>query len=210
LIDLFVLSCVIVLVHAEARGPFGLKALAKTAASCGFVVLAVRGGVDGPVGRAVFAGLALSLIGDLALLSHHKRPFLLGLGAFLLAHVAYAVAFVRAGTEEAVLLVAVFPLLLVAWAVAGWLLPRVERGMRVPVLGYMVAICVMVAVSAGASAAARSALPLLAASIFFVSDLAVARDRFVRPGWINRAWGLPLYYAAQLLFARLPATLEGP
>jgi hypothetical protein len=29
----------------------------------------------------------------------------------------------------------------------------------------------------------------------------VARDRFVAPGFVNRAWGLPLYFGAQLLFA---------
>jgi uncharacterized membrane protein YhhN len=31
--------------------------------------------------------------------------------------------------------------------------------------------------------------------------LSVARDRFVVPGFVNRAWGLPLYYAAQLVLA---------
>ena len=41
----------------------------------------------------------------------------------------------------------------------------------------------------------------LAAVAFFCSDLSVARDRFVAPGFANRAWGLPLYYAAQLAFA---------
>jgi uncharacterized membrane protein YhhN len=39
------------------------------------------------------------------------------------------------------------------------------------------------------------------AVLFFVSDVAVARDRFVEPSWKNRAWGLPAYYAGQLLLA---------
>jgi hypothetical protein len=34
-----------------------------------------------------------------------------------------------------------------------------------------------------------------------LSDLSVARDRFVAPGFVNRAWGLPTYFAAQLLLA---------
>jgi hypothetical protein len=32
----------------------------------------------------------------------------------------------------------------------------------------------------------------------------VARDRFVRHQFLNRAWGLPLYYAAQVLLALTP------
>jgi len=39
------------------------------------------------------------------------------------------------------------------------------------------------------------------AVLFWLSDLAVARDRFVRPGFVNPLVGLPLYYAAQLLLA---------
>jgi len=49
---------------------------------------------------------------------------------------------------------------------------------------------------------AIGAIALLAgAALFFVSDLAVARDRFVAPGFANRLWGLPAYYAGQLLIA---------
>jgi uncharacterized membrane protein YhhN len=39
------------------------------------------------------------------------------------------------------------------------------------------------------------------ALLFYVSDLAVARNRFVAPGFANRAWGLPAYYAGQMLLA---------
>ena len=37
--------------------------------------------------------------------------------------------------------------------------------------------------------------------MFVVSDLAVARDNFVTPGFTNRLSGLPLYYGGQLLLA---------
>ena len=33
---------------------------------------------------------------------------------------------------------------------------------------------------------------------FYLSDLSVARDRFVVSAFVNRLWGLPLYYAAQV------------
>ena len=44
-------------------------------------------------------------------------------------------------------------------------------------------------------------LGLTGAAMFCVSDLSVARDRFVSPGFVNGAWGLPLYFGGQLLLA---------
>ena len=42
---------------------------------------------------------------------------------------------------------------------------------------------------------------LVGAIVFAASDVAVARDRFVARSFVNRAWGLPAYYAAQLVLA---------
>jgi uncharacterized membrane protein YhhN len=43
---------------------------------------------------------------------------------------------------------------------------------------------------------------LRAAVLFYLSDITVARDRFVTgPRFLNRLVGLPLYYSAQFLFA---------
>ena len=42
---------------------------------------------------------------------------------------------------------------------------------------------------------------LTGALAFAISDLAVARERFVTPSFVNGAWGLPLYFAAQLTLA---------
>ena len=39
------------------------------------------------------------------------------------------------------------------------------------------------------------------ALLFYLSDLAVARDRFVVRRFASRAWGLPAYYLAQVLLA---------
>lgn len=36
---------------------------------------------------------------------------------------------------------------------------------------------------------------------FYVSDVFVARDRFMKGGFVNRLVGLPLYYAGQFLIA---------
>ena len=64
------------------------------------------------------------------------------------------------------------------------------------------------ALSAGAVAGGASPALVVGATMFLFSDLAVARDRFIAPGIRNRLWGLPLYYAAQLVLAAAsgPAT----
>jgi uncharacterized membrane protein YhhN len=149
----------------------------------------------------LLVGLVLSFVGDVLLIPKgRKLTFLLGLGFFLCAHVAYGIAFLVRGVDGkgvaiagAVLVGAAIPL------ARGWLLPHVQGAMRPPVLGYVAAITAMVALSAGAFAAgARLTLPL-GAFVFYLSDLCVARERFVARSVWNGVVGLPLYYASQLL-----------
>ena len=71
--------------------------------------------------------------------------------------------------------------------------------MRGPVIAYLLAIGLMVSIAGGAATFSPSLL--VAALLFAVSDVLVARQRFVSPGIANRLVGLPLYYAAQVLFA---------
>ena len=67
--------------------------------------------------------------------------------------------------------------------------------------GHIRAFTAMVSLAAGATAAGGSPRMLAGAFAFYLSDLSVARDRFVREALVNRLWGLPLYYAAQLCLA---------
>jgi uncharacterized membrane protein YhhN len=82
-----------------------------------------------------------------------------------------------------------------------WLRPHVERAMTAPVLAYMVAISVMIIGAGAAGEAGGSGWILIGALGFYLSDLAVARNQFVIDSLVNRIWGLPLYYAAQLTLA---------
>ena len=199
-------TAVAVLLVAEARAWPRVAGLAKGVASSAFVAAAIAGHATAtPYGRALLAALALSWIGDLLLLSREERTFLAGLGAFLAAHVAYAVAFVLWGIAGTATLVALLPLVAFALFVAVWLLPHVDETMRLPVVVYMVALSTMVALAAGAAWAGGSWLLLGAAVAFLLSDLSVARDRFVAPSVLNQIWGLPLYYAAQLAFSSTAA-----
>ena len=177
---------------AEATGHPRARAALKVIASCAFVALGALSAHD-RFGALVLVGLCLSAVGDALLLSAAQRAFLAGVGAFLLAHLAYAAAFAprsRISPGFAAVLVAV------AVAVMAWLWRRLGA-MRVPVLVYTAVISSMLLLGLG------TANPLVpwGALLFYASDLTVARDRFVRPGLANRLVGLPMYYAAQVLLA---------
>ncbi len=191
-----------VLLFGERQRNLPVKAVAKPLAPAGFLGLAIAAGaLDSSYGRAVLAALALSWLGDVFLLSAKPRPFLLGLAAFLLGHVAYAIAFVAYGQDIAWSLAALAALGLPAFFVMRWLGPHLPAAMRLPVKAYVAVISLMMALAAGTFAAGGQPLLPIGAAAFYLSDLAVARDRFVAPGFANRFWGLPLYYFAQLCLA---------
>ena len=177
----------------ERRGAPALRAAGKLGASAVFVAVGVAAGTEGPFRRAILVALALSALGDALLLSRRKPLFLGGLVAFLLAHVAYAVAFWPASRPSAL---AGGAILVATAQVLGWLWPHAAE-LRPAVVAYAGVIAAMVWLALGVD---RSAI-LAGAVLFWLSDLTVARDRFVRPGFVNPLVGLPLYYAAQLLLA---------
>lgn len=193
---------VAVLLAAEALERPALARVAKPAASLGFCAAAMSSAdFARDYDRFVFAALVLSMIGDVLLLSRKSWAFMGGLGAFLVAHVAFTAAFVVHGVAPFVAGFGLVAFGLVAALVWRWLSPWVPGDMRKAVLAYIVVITSMVSLSAGATAAGGSPRMLAGAFAFYLSDLAVARDRFVREALVNRLWGLPLYYAAQLCLA---------
>ena len=169
------------------------------------------GATQSTYGRVLLVAFAFSWLGDLLLLSSEQKAFLAGLGAFLLAHVAFAAAFLVWGVDWMAVAIATPVLALVAVLIGRWLLPHVSAAMRVPVIAYMTALCTMVAFAAGAAWSRPDARFLLPAAVaFFISDISVARGQFVSPGISNQVWGLPLYYAAQLAFAASAAMAVAP
>jgi uncharacterized membrane protein YhhN len=178
---------------AEAAGRPLARAVLKCTASAGFLAVAALGGLDGRYVRLVAAGLLLSAAGDALLLGKARGAFLAGLASFLLAHLAYAAAFAPAATISPAAAVA---LAAAAAAIVRWLWPHLGD-MRLPVLAYAAAISAMLLLALGVA----SPLVRWGALLFYLSDVAVARDRFVRPGFANRLVGLPLYYAGQVLLA---------
>jgi len=203
-ITLLAVAALLVAVWRESKsGEWLLKPLAST----GFVLSAWQhGALDSGYGRAVLAALCLSWWGDVLLISRKELTFLFGLGAFLLGHLGFAAAFLVRGVawEPAALAgaIALVPLVVVA----RWLLPKVSAEMKVPVVAYMLVITGMVSLAVGAAVAHHAPLIAVGALSFYLSDLSVARDRFVAPGFDNKLWGWPLYYGAQLVLA---ATVAG-
>lgn len=207
-----VLACA-ALVAAEYRHARVAKAIAKTIASLSFVAVALLGLTTceppvpawGEYQRYIVVGLVLGVVGDIALLGRASTAFLAGLGAFLLGHIAYVIAFAQLASPAAWLAPLALVPLFAGGAVLAYLWPRLGA-MRVAVIAYVIAIVTMMAAAIAAARVAEipaenRALLVIGAALFFASDFAVARDRFVGASFINRAWGLPAYYAGQLLIA---------
>jgi uncharacterized membrane protein YhhN len=177
--------------------------IAKPVASTGFVALALaRGALETAYGRWVLLALALGWLGDVLLIPKGaKRAFTAGLASFLLGHLAFAVAFAARGQSLAWLAGGLAFVAAAAVPLARWLLPHVPRELALPVRAYLAVISAMVATAAGATGATGEAAILAGGVAFAVSDVAVARERFVARSPWNQLWGLPLYYGAQLLLA---------
>jgi uncharacterized membrane protein YhhN len=140
-------------------------------------------------------------LGDACLLSKRDSIFKVGILAFLLGHVGFCIAFVLLGIDPSWLGGGALAVATVALAVDRWLYPQVDADFRAPVRAYIVVIALMVSLAIGAFGAGATWLIPVGAIAFFVSDITVALDRFVKPRFVNRLVGLPLYYAAQVLLA---------
>ena len=158
-------------------------------------------GDDTLLRRWVLAGLWLSLAGDIALL-WPEQGFLPGLVSFLLAHLAYLVAFTRRRR-----LAHWWPAFALYAAVAGFILwrlwPGVPAGLRVPVLAYVLCLASMAAQAAvlWRRGEARGALLACGGALFVVSDALLATNKFAGPLPLANLWILMSYWAAQWCIA---------
>ncbi|MBL8922997.1 MAG: lysoplasmalogenase [Myxococcaceae bacterium] len=208
------LLLLVVLLWSERLPASWPRAVLKALLSGGFLFSAwSQVGAPGPFRAWMLPGFALCLCGDVLLASPKRLFFTLGLGAFLLGHVAYAAAFISiAEAPGFVTLTTALASVVMIGVVLRWLWPHLGK-LRVPVIAYVTAISVMLCGAAAVAASARwlvagRALVLVGALAFYVSDLFVARHRFVAPAFVNRAAGLPLYYVGQYLLAHSLGLLQ--
>ena len=124
-----------------------------------------------------------------------------GLVSFLLAHIAYLSAFVVRGVNVKWMLIALIPVVAVSVAALIWMGPHVPPRMVIPVYAYTSVISCMLITAIGLRGAGGPLLVPVGATLFYLSDLAVAAGQFVQTGFPNYVWGLPFYYAGQVLIA---------
>jgi uncharacterized membrane protein YhhN len=151
--------------------------------------------------EAVVVGLACALVGDVLLMLPQDR-FVAGLASFLLAHLAYLMAFtagVPLGTAPALVL----PLVAVGFLLLRLLWPGLGA-LRVPVVLYAATILLMVWQAWGrrlALPSTGSTLAALGATLFLASDAILALNRFHRSVRHAQALIMTTYVAAQALIA---------
>jgi uncharacterized membrane protein YhhN len=150
-------------------------------------------------------GLIFCLGGDVFLALPQEKMFLLGLVSFLVGHVFYVICFFYVADISQWTWIGCLVGLFFSGLVFYWLRPHLGS-MRIPVIAYIVVITVMVIGAWTVLGDTRlnfacRLLVFIGAVSFYLSDLFVARDRFLKSEFTNRLIGLPMYYCGQFLLA---------
>jgi uncharacterized membrane protein YhhN len=183
---------------AVVRGDRRLEYLCKPAATIALVgVAATLDAVSADRQAWFIAALVLSLVGDVFLMLPRDR-LVFGLGAFLVAQVAYTVGFAHGATgAEGDYVIGAALVALVAVP----LVVRFVRALRAsgrtelvpPVIVYMLAIGAMVT----SATASGNAWAIAGAWLFLASDAAIAETRFVEPREGGQLFIMVTYHLAQ-------------
>jgi uncharacterized membrane protein YhhN len=210
MLDFVIVLCAALLLIVLLYGQHALKSrlslISKACASILFIALALV--QPHPVPSYYYlmlAGLFLGMVGDVCLALPSPKAFTAGLVSFLLGHVLYVAAFFlfAAPADFVTPLTAAFALYCVGAFL--WLRPHLGE-MLVPVTVYICVIGIMMsaagAVFWGGNIPQTGARLVLAGAVCFgVSDLFVAKRRFVADTPVTYFVGLPLYYAGQFALA---------
>ena len=153
----------------------------------------------------LLVGLIFCLIGDVCLALPQEKAFRAGLVAFLIGHVFYILSFSSLIHVSHWVSIVLFIISGISLFVFFWLRPHL-KSMLIPVLIYIVVITVMVIGAWAVSwkspfRISGRALILAGALCFYLSDVFIARDKFVKEEYQNRLLGLPLYYGGQFMLA---------
>jgi len=202
----FALLCLLAcggLVAAERANHRAGIWVCKTTAASAYIAAAVAGGaLESDYGVLIVAALCLCWLGDVLLIPR-ERPtcFLFGIGGFFLGHLAFAVAFWNLAVSWSALAVCLAVTGAAGVPLYRWLRPHLTGLSQKAVPAYIIAIAAMVSFAGSAAIETGSIAIAVGASLFAISDLSVARNRFIEEKFINSAWGLPAYFVAQLVLA---------
>lgn len=176
------------------RGEGPARAILKMS---GILVLAAIAYVAGGP-WLLWAALVASAVGDLFLAGKPERWLLPGMGAFFLAHVFYVFLFWQMGQGGLSLPIKLAQAVVVFSGVTYlfWLVPFIDKPMRLPVIAYAAVILMM--------GCAALALPLaywlvsLGALMFIASDAILANELFRKPN--DAPPNKPASYAVWFLY----------
>jgi uncharacterized membrane protein YhhN len=163
------------------------------------LLLVVVGRPQSSFARLVVAGILLSLVGDIALLSESETAFMIGLVGFLAAHVVYVVANLGLAVWSPHVAVVAVIVLAATLVLLRYLHPP-AKALRIAVIVYGTALSAMV-ISAWAMIGGRlSGAPFAAvgAALFYVSDSSLALNRFHRPVPHVAYLALGVYWLGQI------------
>jgi uncharacterized membrane protein YhhN len=197
------LSGALAIASALAVVPASLHFVFKPLTTLLIIVHALaRDGGSPTVRRWVLTGLVMSLCGDVALM-WPQQGFVPGLVSFLLAHLCYLCAFMRATPFVS----SWWPF--VAYGViAGFILSRLWPGvpepLRIPVVTYVGCLALMAAQAAAVWRASihgpdagRAAMLAAGGLLFVSSDAVLAVNKFSHAVPLSALWILAIYWAAQ-------------
>lgn len=174
----------------------------KPVAALSFVFISFKlGALESGYGCLILFSLALCAVGDILLLNRKlKISFFCGMLVFAIAHLLFSLAFIKSSTFDFASLVTFLPLIMILGCINFmYLLPRVPHKFKPFILLYGLAIFMMI--TSAYTFMYEQKLILIAAIFFVLSDIFVAKDRFIKRSTKNALLITPLYFAAQGLFA---------
>jgi uncharacterized membrane protein YhhN len=179
--------------------------------ACTLLVIAIAlvmarspAGADPAYSRGILGALALSLIGDIALMFKARRAFMLGLVAFLAAQVVYGITFTMFSSFKGIDILGAAVLAVPAVAFYWYVFSSLDS-MKMPVLLYVLVISFMLnraaaTFFAGAFTPIHATVIFTGAFLFYIADLILAVCRF-KIQWRYQRISLAFYYAGQVLLA---------
>jgi alkenylglycerophosphocholine hydrolase len=193
---------------AASKNVHRLEYIAKPAVMiCLFLWLYTSTGLQG--NALWFAlGILLSLVGDVLLMLSLDRLFLLGLIAFLFAHIFYITGFrvelmvINAWSLIVLLIIAINVSRLIR-RIVGAMRAKGDDKLVIPVIIYGTVISIMLYAAIATiydSAWTTSAAFLVSvgALLFVTSDVILAWNKFVSPLKNGRVWNIALYHLGQI------------
>lgn len=191
-------------ITAAYRGPNWQFYLFKPFTMVLLLLLAWQAGLDSFYHQAIFAGLLMSVAGDIFLMLPKDR-FVPGLVSFLLAHIVYSLAFWSQLNGN---MVWWLPAMLFAGGIIVFLLLLPSLGKLIVPVALYIAVIVQMAWAAGefwlTAGSTAGLLAFTGALVFMFSDTVLAVDRFRGPFKPSVTVIMTSYYLAQSL---LVATL---